>query len=86
MTQDQIIAYLIAETAIQANQTSQNLYKLKSRSDPRASSLVIGMVGTGILGGILGFVILTDMPTLVRHIAAALTNRHKLLYRNNKKK
>jgi len=81
MTQDQIIAYLIAETAIQANQTSQNLYKLKSRSDPRASSLVIGMVGTGIISGIFGVVFLTDIPALVRHFYAAITRRHELLYR-----
>jgi len=82
MTQDQIIAYLIKETAIQANETSLSLYKLKSRSDPRASSFVIGLVGIGIMGGVFGTLILADIPTLVKHIYAALTNRHELLYRH----
>jgi len=82
MTQDQIIAYLIAETAIKANETSLSLYKLKSRSDPRASSYVIGLVGMGIISGILGIVILSDIPTLIKHFIAAVTCRHELLYRN----
>jgi len=39
-------------------------------------------VGIGIMGGVFGTLILTDIPTLVRHIYAALTNRHELLYRH----
>ena len=82
MTQDQILDYLIKETAIQTNETSLNQYKLKCRSDPRASSFAIGLVGIGFMAGILGIVILTDIPTIVRHVVAALTNRHERLYRH----
>jgi len=81
MTQDQIIAYLINETAIQANQTSRSLNKLRSRSDPRTSSSVMGLVGIGTIAGILCIVILWDIPTLVKHFVAALTNRHEMLFR-----
>jgi len=81
MTHDQIIEYLKKETAIQANQTSRSLNKLRSRSDPRTSSFVVGLVGIGTIAGILGIVILWDMPTLVKHFVAALTNIHELLCR-----
>ena len=84
MTHDQIIEYLIQETAIQTNQTSRSLNKLRSRTDPRTSSFVMGLVGIGTIAGILGIVILWDMPTIVKHFVAALTNRHEVLYRPNR--
>ena len=82
MTQEQIIAYLIKETAIQKNQTSLSLYKLTSHSDPRASSFLIGLIGIGIIASILGLVILTDIPIIFKHFVAALRNRHELLYKH----
>ena len=75
MTQDEIIAYLVRETQIQKNNTVRNIYKLKSRSDPRESSAYIGLFVSGVLGTLLFFIILSDLPKVCQHLKAALTGR-----------
>jgi len=75
MTQDDIIAYLMRETQIQKNNTVRNIYKLKSRSDPRESSAYIGLFVSGALGTLLFLIILSDLPKVFQHLKAALTGR-----------
>ena len=75
MTQDEIIDYLVRETRIQKNSTVRNIYKLKSRSDPRESSEYIGLIGIGTIGAITFLIILSDLPKILRHLKAALTGR-----------
>ena len=75
MTQDEIIAYLVQNTMIQKNSTVKNIYKLKSRSDPRESSEYIGLSGMGIIGTITVLILLSDLPKILRHLKAALTGR-----------
>jgi len=75
MTQDEILAYLVRETQIQKNNTARNIYKLKSRSDPRESSAYIGLFVSGALGTLLFLIILSDIPKVFQHLKAALTGR-----------
>jgi len=75
MTQDEILAYLVRETKIQKNNTVKNIYKLKSRSDPRESSAYIGLFVSGALGTLLFLIILSDLPKVFQHLKAALTGR-----------
>jgi len=81
MTQEQIIEQLTKELTIPKNATSLSQYKLKSRSDPRQSSTVVGLVGSALICGVFGLVLLTDIPTLIRHLRAAVTGQHDLLQR-----
>ena len=82
LTDEQIIKYLTKELTISKNSTALSQYKLKSRSDPRQSSKVVGVVGSALIIGVFGLVLLTDIPALIRHMRAAVTGRRELLWRN----
>jgi len=73
MTQDDILAYLVRETSIQANQTTRNIYKLKSRSDPRPSSAYIGLVTSVVMGSLLVLVVISDIPKVYTHLKGVLS-------------
>jgi len=75
MTQDDIIAYLIGETQIQRKNTARNMYKLKSRLDPRESPAYIGLSGMGAIGAIFLLIILSDLPKIIHHLKMAMTGR-----------
>jgi len=82
MTQGQIIEYLTNELTLPKNSTSLSQYKLKSRSDPRQSSTMIGLVGSALICGVFGLLFITDIPALIRHLRAAITGQQELLWRN----
>ena len=75
MTQEEIIAYLKQKTQIQENNTVKNIYKLKSRPDPRESSAYIGLIVMGVIGAFSFLIILSDMPRIVRHLNAVRNGR-----------
>ncbi|WAR01745.1 SVEP1-like protein [Mya arenaria] len=81
LTQEEIINLLVKETSIQANSTAKSLNRLRSRTDPRASSTVVGVVAIAIISSIFGLLFLSDIPTLFRHTKAAFTNRMENLYK-----
>jgi len=81
MTQEQIIEQLTKELTISKNGTSRSLNKLISRSDPRQSSTIIGTIGLALICGVFGLLLLTDIPTLIRHLRAAVTGQQELLWR-----
>jgi len=81
MTQEQIIEQLNKDLTISKNRTSRSLNKLISRSDPRQSSTIIGTVGLALICGVFGLLLLTDIPTLIRHLRAAVTGQRELLWR-----
>jgi len=80
MTQEDIIAYLIQETKIDTRNTTLNLNKLKCRSDPRPSSKAIGLICSAVLGSLLGLIVLSDIPKLVKHLKTA----ERVIYHNIK--
>jgi len=82
MTQEQIIEQLTKELTISKNSTSRSQNKLISRSDPRQSSTLVGLVGTALICGVFGLLLLTDIPALIRHMRAAVTGQRELLWRN----
>jgi len=82
MTQEQIIEQLTKELTISKNLTSRSQNKLISRSDPRQSSTVVGLVGSALICGVFGLLLLSDIPALLRHMRAAVTGRRELLWRN----
>jgi len=82
MTQEQIIEYLTKELTIPKNATTRSQNKLISRSDPRQSSSIVGTVGLALICGVFGIVLLTDIPALMRHLRAAITGQHELLWRD----
>ena len=73
LTQDEILTFLTKELTIQKNATSLSLYKLKSREDPRPTSAIVGVIGSVLIGGMFGLLLLSDVPLLVRHLRAAVT-------------
>ncbi|KAH3877353.1 hypothetical protein DPMN_001216 [Dreissena polymorpha] len=64
MTQEQIIQHLIAQTKINLKETHAAKNRLISRSDTRASSRMIGIVGTIVLVLVFGTVVLFDAISL----------------------
>jgi len=73
LTQDEILTFLTKELTIQKNATSLSLYKLKSREEPRPTSAIVGVIGSVLIGGMFGLLLLSDAPILVRHLRAAVT-------------
>jgi len=81
LTQEQIQEYLIKELTVLKNATSLSKNKLISRSDPRQSSAIVGLVGAGLVCGIFGLLLVSDVHVILRHMRAALTGRPELLWR-----
>jgi len=83
MTQGQIIEYLIKDLTIHKNATSRSQNKLISQPDPRQSSFIVGLVGSALISGVFGLLLLSDIPTLIRHMRAAVTGQRQLLWRHH---
>jgi len=81
LTQEQIIEQLTKELTISKNSTSRSQNKLISRSDPRQSSTVVGLVGSALIISVFGFLLFTDIPVIIRHLRAAVTGQRELLWR-----
>jgi len=81
LTQEQIIEQLTKELTISKNSTSRSHNKLISRSDPRQSSTVVGLVGSALIVSVFGFLLFTDIPVIIRHLRAAVTGQRELLWR-----
>jgi len=85
-TEDQIIDYLVRETAIQANNTAKNRAKLICHSDLRTSSTVVGLVGAVIIVSVLCVVFMTDVPIFLKHLKGVVTSNYEMLYKGRLKK
>ena len=79
LTQSQIQEYLIKELHISNNSTALAKNKLRSRSDPRQYSTMLGVVGSALICVLFGLLFLSDMRLLILQIRAAVTGRPELI-------
>jgi len=68
LTQNEIIKLLILDTQIQKNITKLAVYKLKSRTDKRTSSTIVGLVGSTFVITILTSIVFLDLSSICRCI------------------
>ena len=79
LTQSQIQEYLINELHISNNSTALAKNKLRSRSDPRQNSTILGIAGSALICILFVVLFLSDMPFLILQIRVAVTGRPELI-------
>ena len=87
LTQSQIQEYLTKELLVPKNETGLAKNKLISRSDPRESSAIFGIMGVGLIFAMFGVWLLSDITYLMQTIRERLPGKpNMILKRKNAEK